>query len=243
MTKCNLHILLYEVLKLQNAASQHWVICSTWYFHHGVFATQTIVWLFCSNAFLFISSFPAETLEKSALPTGKCFASCFACLIIRDHRLSTRFPKTDSVLQMLCGRWSKSWSCIALGLQVGHWRELLEGKSLQENDKVCSRRSGESDEYFVSPRNTTVILISTSIRYDIVLVQNKTNRSTVKNMPWTLLYKNTRSWFWWFYVKVQVQISLQPKFRQNQKNTLSHVFLSRVTNIWEIWWRFHENLQ
>ncbi len=42
-----LYILLYKVLKLQNAVSQHWMICLIWYFHYVVFATQTIVSLSC----------------------------------------------------------------------------------------------------------------------------------------------------------------------------------------------------
>ncbi len=50
---------------------------------------------FRSNAFLFVSSFPAETLEKPVLPTGKCFATHFASLILCDQRLSNQFPKKN----------------------------------------------------------------------------------------------------------------------------------------------------
>ncbi len=42
---------------------------------------------------------------------------------------------------------------------------------LQENGEVCSRRSGEGGEYLISLRNTTIILISTSIRCDAVLAE------------------------------------------------------------------------
>ncbi len=48
---------------------------------------------------------------------------------------------------------------------------MLEAKSLEKNSEVYSRRSGEDGEYFVSPRNTKVILISTSIHCDIVLAE------------------------------------------------------------------------
>ncbi len=50
-------------------------------------------------------------------------------------------------------------------LVVSRWGELLEGKSLQENGDVRSHRSGEGGEFFVSPYNTTVILISMSIQH------------------------------------------------------------------------------
>ncbi len=56
-------------------------------------------------SFEYVSSFPAEILEKPVSLTGKCFASCFASLILRDQQLSTQFPKkNNSVCGMLYGQ-------------------------------------------------------------------------------------------------------------------------------------------
>ncbi len=54
------------------------------------------------------------------------------------------------------------------------------GKSLQENNEICGCRFGEGVEYFVSPRNTAVILISTSIHCDIVLAVQSESRHNQK---------------------------------------------------------------
>ncbi len=51
---------------------------------------------------------------------------------------------------------------------------------LQEKSEVRSRRSGEDGEYFVSHRNIAVILISTSIRCDIVLAEQGESRHNQK---------------------------------------------------------------
>ncbi len=51
---------------------------------------------------------------------------------------------------------------------------------LLENGEARSRRSGEGGEYFVSPHNTAVILISTSIHCDIVLVERGESRHNQK---------------------------------------------------------------
>ncbi len=71
----------------------------------------------------------------------------------------------------------------------------------------------------------------------ILYLQNKANQGTIKNMPSTLLYKNTRPWFLWFYLKVWVQISVQPKFQRNRKK-YNHVFLSRVINCYHFSQKF-----
>ncbi len=101
----------------------------------------------------------------------------------------------DSTYRMLSVGWSVTelhyTRVVSL---VSRWRELLEGKSLQENGEVRSRRFGEGGEYFISPCSTAVILISTSIHCDILLAKQGES-DTIKNMSWTLLYKNTRPWF------------------------------------------------
>ncbi len=61
--------------------------------------------------------------------------------------------------------------CIRVVSWLSRWRELLEGKLLQENGEVCSCRSGEGGEYFILPHNTAVILINTSIHCDIILAK------------------------------------------------------------------------
>ncbi len=144
-----LHILLYEILKLRNAVSRHWVICLTWYFHRCVrYWNYCVPWSFRSNVFPFVSSFPEEILEKPVLPTGKYFAS----LILRNQRLSTQFPQENwlyspNIVQMVKVKGNR----IVPGR--GLHRRLVAGENCRKEN--CSRktvtfavgRSGEGGEY------------------------------------------------------------------------------------------------
>ncbi len=56
-----------------------------------------------------------------------------------------------------------------------------------KNNEVHSRRSGEGGEYFVSPRNTAIILTSKSVRCDIILTERGESRHNQKYTMDTLV--------------------------------------------------------
>ncbi len=92
---------------------------------------------------------------------------------------------------------------------------------LQENGEVCSLSPGEGGEYFVSPRNTAVILISMSIRCDIVLAKQGESIHNQKYASDTGSNDST-----WKYVS---KLAYNWSFGKTEKNTLSHIFSYSIT--------------
>ncbi len=111
-------VLLYKVLKLQNAVSQHWVICLTWYFHHVVFVTETIMphgcitrmRSFLSPVFLW-KFYRNQCCQLGNVSLRILQAWSFA---INGYQLGF-LKKTDSVRWILSVRWSKLWNHIVPG--------------------------------------------------------------------------------------------------------------------------------
>ncbi len=97
MTKCNsahsvvqsIEAMKHSILIPGDLFDVIFSLCCVCYLNYRV------LWSFRLNAFLFVSSFPTEILDKPVLSTGKCFTSQFASLIMRDQRLSTRFPNEN----------------------------------------------------------------------------------------------------------------------------------------------------